>query len=443
MGKAKPERGPHIVWRRRGDGPPRAYGDFRGMPGGRREPLRPAGSTRATSDPVEAQALFAARLRALTDGAGDRSDRRTSLGEAVWGYLDHRRRQSRVTPAWLDATEGMLGRAVRHFGPRRVLASIRADDAVTWLGELRSPAAGRGRAYSEESIRKHMNALAGLFRRAQRAGWVPQGMNPVSLLDADERPGREPSRTAWLEVPEAARLLEAARNYRPGRGEPEMALAYPLLATFLLTGGRADEVLGLDLADLDFDRRLVWFRPNRWRTGCGGKTAGAERTVPMWPQLEQILRLYLQGPHLDLRLQFDPGLTLLFPSPYTGGRIRDIRGMVDRVARRAGLPEGMYRSRAFRITYATARLQTTDRGMPVAQKTVEVELGHSSGAMLQRVYGRLGTVRHRSEVVEYTLVHEEVAPVTSEEGGTRQPNLESRSSIVHRHRTLRNRETAP
>ncbi|MCA9312003.1 MAG: hypothetical protein KDA21_12400, partial [Phycisphaerales bacterium] len=164
---AKSKQGPHIVWRRRGDGPVRAYGDFRGLPGGRREPLCRPGTRRATSDPVEAQALFAARLRELADGVHERRDGRITIAEAVRHYLDHRRRQSRVTSAWLDATEGMLGRAVRHFGARRPLASIRVDDVVTWLGSLRSPAAGRGRPYSEESIRKHMNALAGLFRRAQ------------------------------------------------------------------------------------------------------------------------------------------------------------------------------------------------------------------------------------------------------------------------------------
>ncbi len=96
-----------------------------------------------------------------------------------------------------------------------------------------------------------------------------------------------------------------------------------------------------------------------------------------------------------------------------GGWIRDLRELIDRVARRAGLPEGICRSRAFRITYATARLQTTDRGVPIAQKTVEVELGHASGAMLQKVYGRLGTVRERGEVVEYMAIRaENEAPAT-------------------------------
>jgi hypothetical protein len=48
-------------------------------------------------------------------------------------------------------------------------------------------------------------------------------------------------------------------------------------------------------------------------------------------------------------------------------------------------------------------LQTLDRGAPVARWTVEKELGHGSGKMLEAVYGRLGEMRHRSDVVEYRL----------------------------------------
>jgi hypothetical protein len=42
-----------------------------------------------------------------------------------------------------------------------------------------------------------------------------------------------------------------------------------------------------------------------------------------------------------------------------------------------------------------------DRGAPVAHWTVERELGHGSGKMLESVYGRLGEIGHRSEMVEY------------------------------------------
>jgi hypothetical protein len=74
---------------------------------------------------------------------------------------------------------------------------------------------------------------------------------------------------------------------------------------------------------------------------------------------------------------------------------------------RSNSPTDTYRSRAYRVTYATARLQTLDHGAPIACKTVEVELGHTSGAMLERVYGRLGAVRCRSAAVEYQIAKDD------------------------------------
>ena len=97
------------------------------------------------------------------------------------------------------------------------------------------------------------------------------------------------------------------------------------------------------------------------------------------------------------------GRKLLFPSPYMSPEapLGDLRDMLDRVAVRAGFQKGRIRARMLRVTYATARLQTLDRGAPVARWTVEKELGHGSGHMLEAVYGRLGEMRHRSDVVEY------------------------------------------
>jgi hypothetical protein len=61
------------------------------------------------------------------------------------------------------------------------------------------------------------------------------------------------------------------------------------------------------------------------------------------------------------------------------------------------------RTRPFRVTYATARLQTLDGGAPASPWTVRKDLGHASRAMLEEVCGRLGDDRHRSEAVEYRV----------------------------------------
>jgi integrase len=88
--------------------------------------------------------------------------------------------------------------------------------------------------------------------------------------------------------------------------------------------------------------------------------------------------------------------------------LTDWRGTLDRVAMRAGWKDGEIRSKIFRHTYCSARLQTLDGGAPVSPFTVSRELGHGSGAMVEEVYSHLGTMRHRTEVVEYRVEqHEE------------------------------------
>jgi integrase len=405
-----------IWWRTRSDGLPRAWADFRefAAQGGKREPLVAPGGSRATTDPVIAQSLFAKRLPELADARDNETvvavRRKPGLAEVVKEHLEAKERKGAVTAEWMECAGVFLGRASAFFGEGRRLGSIEVQDVVDWIQYLRevrthrkggAPQTSVGRPLSDGTIRHHLNALSNLFPRAQRKKYVPLGYNPVALLERGERPPVPKSATPFLEVPEAALLLEAARTYRRTKREPEMAAAHPILATLLLTGGRKSEVLGLELNDISFDRRTVTFRPNRWRGKDRRgrdrlKTLGSERVVPLWPQLEEILR-----PHVWERLQ--AGGSLLFPSPYMTPQapIGDLRDLLDRVAVHAGFPKGRVRARMLRVTYATGRLQTLDHGAPVARWTVERELGHGSGRMIESVYGKLGEIRHRAEVVEY------------------------------------------
>jgi len=155
-----------------------------------------------------------------------------------------------------------------------------------------------------------------------------------------------------------------------------------------------------------------------WHEGGRLKTEGAERTIPLWPQRREILAEYLAGYRRHL-----PG-QVLFPSPHVEADrpLTDLRDLLDRVAvrcvflvpvldpktqkqRRSAAGQLMWtgrriRTRVFRQTYCTARLQTLDHGRPVSLYTVAQEFGHESEEMVRRVYARLGTVRHRAEAPE-------------------------------------------
>ena len=57
----------------------------------------------------------------------------------------------------------------------------------------------------------------------------------------------EPDKKHFFEIDEAAKFLDAARK---------LDLHHALIATYLLTGGRRNEVLGLLVSDIDFENNL-------------------------------------------------------------------------------------------------------------------------------------------------------------------------------------------
>jgi integrase len=388
-----------VYWRARG-GVRRAYGDFRDYAdvGGHQESLVAPGERLATADPDVADAVAAARLRELDGLRRGRALHGRAQGTALAAYaaehLQKKARAGKVTHDWVAMAELFLRRAVEFFGAERELESIRVIDVQAWVTHLSATPTARGRPPSQGTVRHALNALSNLYRRAQSEGRVPPGFSPVAAML--EKPAGARREARWLEVPEAALLLESARTLPAlptQRDALSAGFAYALLATFLLTGGRSAEVLGLEVEDISFDRRTVTFRPNTWRRL---KTLSSARVVPLWPQLEEILRPFIFS---------RPPTTLLFPSFITEreAMLTDWRKTLDRAAVRAGWRPGEIRTKAFRHTYCAARLQTLDAGAPVSPFTVSRELGHGSRTMVEMVYSHLGTIRHRTEVVEFRV----------------------------------------
>jgi integrase len=280
----------------------------------------------------------------------------TTLASATQLHLIAKAQSGQYTTEWLGRLDVYLRRVLGILGNERDPTSVTVENVRELVATLRRTPSGRelpdGRkaTMGDGNVRHHLNALSGLFRRAGSEGYVPPGYNPVAAML--EKPSGHPAEARWLEVPDAALLLEAARTYQaPDDGT---RFGYPLLATFLLTGARETEVYGLELDDVSLERRIVAYRPNRWRRL---KTSGSQRTVPLWPQLEAILRQYLRGPHR-------PAGELLFPSLASGqeAMLTDSRKLLDHIAERAGWRPGEIRSKALRHTYCAARLQTLDGG---------------------------------------------------------------------------------
>jgi integrase len=437
------------VYGRTRGGETRYYGDFRDLGGGQ-EALKVRGEKRATTDPEIAERLAADRVRELQAQRRDRVlfgiERQETLKSFAAHHLIMKAKAGSVGVQHMKATQQRLDTAILFFGPDRDIASIGVHHVQAFTNELLSrPRRGRpcpkcrgtrpalqgcaalcaacghrwtvqGPTMTAANVRHYLVALSNLYRRAQSEGCVPPGFNPVAAMMDKPRPRRGESR--WLEVPAAALLLESARTWRGGErpGAGMYAHMHPLLATFLLTGGRPREVFGLEVADINFDRKTVTFRPNRWR---GLKTSTSHRSVRLWPQLEEVLRAYLRESQRaggllfpSVRLSAEQRKAKTRGKPVEGQTmIRDVRKSLDLIAERAGWKPGEIRPKMFRHTYCAARLQTLDQGAPVSIFTVARELGHGGDSLVREVYGHLGDVRHRAAVVEYR-VEQHVAELT-------------------------------
>jgi len=405
--------GSHVFWRNG-----RAYGDFRDYEdvGGGREALAIPGSTWGTKDEVTAKTLFDNRLNELlakrrTHVGAQEEEHSITLAELVKDHLIKKSKSGRTSHSHMFDLEHRLRTALEYFGEHRNPRTIKPDHVRAW-GEALAKDGSR----KPGTVRHYLNAVSGLYGRAIEGLYVTPGYNPVSAL-VEKPTGRWKGEAAFLEVADAALLLEAARTIgeadplMPGRDGNRVNATpgfYPIVAMFLLTGGRFSEVMGLDVDDVSFDRSVVRFRPNAHR---GLKTQTSVRTVPLWPQLREILQAWMYGGETPRTSG------LLFPAP-SGGMVRDIRKSLDATAKLSCMEAGELRTRRFRHTYCSARLQTVQRILKpgrepddpdaweyveVARFQVQKEMGHGGGQLVDRIYGHAQGNPHRSDVVEFRV----------------------------------------
>ena len=396
MGKTRKDR---LYTRVQGSsGTVRYYADLRDLGGGQLA-LRAPGSGRATTDPDQARILLGKVLEDLKAGkmpSKTTRPKRQRGDETRLGAMAQRLIKDNpggVTEKWQGDVERRLKRAQEWFGTERSLISIEPRHVRDWIKKLTAEGFANG------TIRHHLHALSSVYRYAHELGTVPPSCNPVSRLyrkPSARRDRKESQKAEYLEIPDAAQVLETAKKLKRTRRNGLIEFVHPLVATFLLTGGRKAEVLGLTWGDIDFDLGHVTFAPNEWR---GLKREWSERTVPLWPQLREILEAHRPA-------NCSPS-DLVFPSPRTahGGRegmVNDLRKVMIDLTKHSSvdLPEGVT---IFRHTYATARLQTTDGGKQISLWTVAKELGHKNVSRVEDTYGHPSHYRPRGEVVEYRV----------------------------------------
>ena len=80
-----------------------------------------------------------------------------------------------------------------------------------------------------------------------------------------------------------------------------------------------------------------------------------------------------------------------------------VQKMLDAIGGRAGFSPGEIGTNVFRHTFCSAALQTLDNGQPISKYTVQRWMGHGGSTLVDRIYGDLGDIRHRSEHVEFKV----------------------------------------
>lgn len=371
------------LYRKRG----RFYADFRDFSdvGGSQEAMVPDGERCATKDARVAEVLMARRLVELHElRTGRRLD-----GPLLQEYLEHHLdvKSGYRAASTIARDRQSFDNLLAYFGDDVRLTEIgvrELTDYVSWRRQ--QPGRDPGETISAQTVLHELHALSNLYKRAVAEGHVD--VNPVRQLP--EKPTVRREEASWLEPGEAFRLLEAAAAHDATAHPNAISFLRPLVATYLLTGGRKREVLGLLARDVDLRREIVHFRPNRYRTL---KTRRSRRHVPLWPQLAEILDTYLA------RRAREPE-ELLFPSPATGEMLTSFRKSLATAVETAGIAKDVT-PHTFRHTYTAQRIQTLDGGAPVTLYQVARELGHKTVSLIQDRYGHLQEGRYRAEVVEY------------------------------------------
>ncbi|MFN2590919.1 MAG: tyrosine recombinase XerC [Actinomycetota bacterium] len=249
------------------------------------------------------------------------------------------------------------------------LAGARYHLLRRWLAQLAT------RGYARASVARKAASARTFFAWASRRGLIDS--NPAALLASPARASRLP---IVLKAAEAGRLAEA-----PGGDDPYVVRDRAILELLYATGIRVAELSGLNVSDVDIDRRQVRVM------GKGRK----ERVVPMGDPAASSLAVYLDQARPALLSggaahgdgSNDAGDR---PSPATDHDAlffnrrrkrmtpRDVRGMMQRYVRHA-LGDRTVGPHTLRHSFATHLLEG---GADV--RVVQDLLGHSSLATTQR-----------------------------------------------------------
>lgn len=222
------------------------------------------------------------------------------------------------------------------------LSKISSSDLAVYRTQRRKAGA------KDATINRELAVVSHLFNKAIDWGWVT---GKPKIIRTKEDGGR----IAYLTPDQCARVIAAARNDL----SPHI---YPFCVIALSTSMRMSEVLSIQPAHLDFDKRRI-FIPN---------AKAGQREQPMTGALSDFLKAHLEALPDDAEW--------LFPNAASkSGRVTTIRKAHRRVVKAAGLNPDEVLRHTFRHTAITHLVQAG-----VDLPTVQKVSGHKTLAMVAR-----------------------------------------------------------
>jgi integrase len=226
---------------------------------------------------------------------------------------------------------------------------------------------------SRAMARKVLASLKGILGEAQRLGLVAQ--NVATQVKVAARKRENGKLVVGRDVPSKAEI-NAVLGSATSRWRP-------LLITATFTGLRSSELRGLTWADVNFTQKVIHVRQRADLWGAMGapKSEAGDRTIPMAPQVLNVLR--------EWRLACPKGeLDLVFPNGK--GRVENHANIANRgfyaLQQAAGVVDAegkpKYGLHALRHFFASLMIEQN-----FSPKRLQAMIGHSS---LQMTYDRYG-----------------------------------------------------
>lgn len=235
------------------------------------------------------------------------------------------------------------------------LNSIRYADLKAWSNNLES------RGLSATSKCRKIACVKSFFRYAYKMEAVDR--NPAECL---ESPKIEKKQPVIISMEDATELLFHARN--DGGSEMFFFRDYTVIATFLFTGIRREEITNILLSDVDLKRNTILIH------GKGNK----QRMVYINDTLHSILSEYIL--YYRVRLTRAGKSNYLFPSSKSDKiSVNTINNIVNKFFKCAGIKKKGISAHVLRKRFATSIFESTG-DIALTSKL----LGHSSPTVTMR-----------------------------------------------------------